>query len=83
MSSTLGSTSAAADAATDTLVIINGEAITAADMDAMILEAHGSGGMVDMTAGRLYRLYQKAINDRLIGLQREQEIGRASCRERV
>ena len=67
-------TDSAASAAVDTLVVVNGEAITSADFDDIVLKSHASGTMADMNAERLYRLFQKSINDRLI-IQEANAIG--------
>lgn len=56
-----------AKAASDTVLIeVNGEAITEADIDAMIMESHRNRDMSTQSEDLLVRLLEKAINDRLL-----------------
>jgi parvulin-like peptidyl-prolyl isomerase len=49
------------------LVEVNGEPITGADLDRMIVEAHRGGGMTEAQSGDLVpKLLEKAIRDQLI-----------------
>ncbi len=67
-------TAEALTTAADTLVVVNGEVITTAEFDAIMLKAHEGGSMDEMNAGKLYRLFQKSINDRLI-IQEAEALG--------
>ncbi len=64
----------AADAPGDTLITINGDAITAATMDDMVMAAHASGGAERMNAAFLGKLLDKAVNDLLL-LQQAEAMG--------
>lgn len=55
-----------AAAPVDTLILVNGEPITSADMDAMIMDAHASMSMDENAGGHLARLLEKRVNDLLI-----------------
>ena len=58
---------AVADEAADlVLAEVNGEAITGADLERMIIESHRAGGLSGMEDGLVPRLIEKAIRDRLI-----------------
>jgi len=68
-------------APTDTLVLVNGEPITAADLDKMIMAQHRSGSMQGESSGIVDRLLKKRINDILLlqdamaaGMDEEPEI---------
>jgi len=56
----------AGSAPTDTLVLVNGEPITAYDLDKMIMAEHRSRGMSGENSGIVDRLLKKRINDILI-----------------
>jgi len=65
----------------DTLILVNTDPITVADMDALVLEAHKSGRMEKGGAGLVYRLMEKRVNDLLIlqdalaaGMDQEPEV---------
>lgn len=73
----LMTTAAAADpggASVDTLITVNDEAITTSDLDAMIMTAHERGRMAAMDNRKLQKLFDKALNDRLL-LQEARAIG--------
>jgi parvulin-like peptidyl-prolyl isomerase len=57
-----------------TLATVNGEAITNADLDALIMETHRTAGARQMQDLNLRKLLDKAINDRLI-LQEARALG--------
>jgi parvulin-like peptidyl-prolyl cis-trans isomerase-like protein/PPIC-type peptidyl-prolyl cis-trans isomerase-like protein len=53
-------------AGAETLITINGEDITAADMDAMIMDMHRGGDMSAASNVDLTRLLEKSVNDLLL-----------------
>ncbi len=67
-------TEAVEPVAVNTLVTVNGSPITDADIDALILGAHRGGGMKNMTKGRIKKVFEKAVNDRLL-IQEAEAIG--------
>lgn len=58
--------SAAGGAPADTLITVNGDPITSADMDRMIMEAHSTMSMDEEAGVHLTRLLDKRVNDLLI-----------------
>jgi parvulin-like peptidyl-prolyl isomerase len=60
--------------AVDTLVLVNGDAITTADVDVLIVDAHRTTDMTGLRGADLERFLTKAINDRLI-LQEAEGLG--------
>lgn len=72
--SPVAAAAASGDARIDTLVTVNDEAITTADLDAMIMTAHERGGMAAMDSRKLQKLFDKALNDRLL-IQEAEAIG--------
>jgi hypothetical protein len=65
--SCLGSTPAvAASAPADTLVLVNGETITAGDLDELLMDAHQTMNMADETSEIVFKLLNKRTNDLLI-----------------
>lgn len=65
----------------DTLILVNEDPITVADMDAMVLEAHQSGKLAASGQGLVYRYLEKRVNDLLLlqdalaaGMDQEPEV---------
>ncbi len=65
----------------DTLILVNADPITVADVDAMVLQAHESGRMEKGGAGLVRRMMEKRVNDLLIlqdalaaGMDQEPEV---------
>ncbi len=58
----------------DTLALVNGDPITSADLDTLILQKHTTGRIGGLKTSELRNLLKKAINDRLI-LQEAVAIG--------
>jgi hypothetical protein len=87
----LGARGATADGgAPDTLVVVNGEAITSADLDALLLQTHETAGAQLMASMDVGKLLDKAIHDRLLiqearamGLQDEPEVREAAEEKRA
>ena len=50
----------------DTLAVVNGEPITSAHLDSLVMQSHQTGNLTRIGSGDLRRLLDKAINDRLI-----------------
>ncbi len=60
-------TAGAADLPADTVAVVNGEAITLADLEKKLEELHGETGPVQRSAANLDRLVDRLVNDVLIG----------------
>jgi len=65
----------------DTLILVNEDPITVADLDAMVLEAHQSGKLAASGQGLVYRYLEKRVNDLLLlqdalasGMDQEPEV---------
>lgn len=56
----------AVESAVDTLAVVNGEPVTSAHLDSLVMRSHQSGNLTRIGSGDLRRLLDKAINDRLI-----------------
>jgi parvulin-like peptidyl-prolyl isomerase len=76
--------------AADTLALVNGDAITTADVDALIVDAHRTTDMTGLQGADLERFLTKAINDRLIlqeaerlGLEEDEALQRTLAEARV
>ena len=69
-----GAAKEASVATVDTLALINGAAVTSADIDALIMQSHQSADMRRQTDDDLRSLLDKAINDELL-IQQAEAIG--------